>query len=181
MAGTGRRAGRRAGGAWREPPRLSSRAGGAGRGRTPSLNQFKTPGSNGFNCRALFPARGVELGRWRTLSGTPGCLGREAATLPRSGRARAPLRELDALAGTLVAAPLRRVPDPPPARWSSRRAQRLRNLGAGDLTVTSPSSHRTPCSHPSGAGSQARVHVGNYMQNRCGPRASRLRPWKVLR
>lgn len=44
VAGTGRRAGRRARGAWREPPPRSSRAGGAGRGRKPSLNQFKTRG-----------------------------------------------------------------------------------------------------------------------------------------
>lgn len=43
-AGPGRRAGRRARGAWREPPPRSSRACGAGRGRKPSLNQFKTRG-----------------------------------------------------------------------------------------------------------------------------------------
>ncbi|XP_061022554.1 basic salivary proline-rich protein 2-like [Dama dama] len=44
VAGTGRRAGRRARSAWREPPPRCSRAGGAGRGRKPSLNQFKTRG-----------------------------------------------------------------------------------------------------------------------------------------
>lgn len=62
MAGTGRRAGRSARCSWREPSPRSSRAG-AGRALEPSLNQFKTPSGNGFNCRALLPARKPRPGR----------------------------------------------------------------------------------------------------------------------
>lgn len=150
VAGTGRRAGRRAGGAWREPPRRSSRALGAGRGRTPSLNQFKTRGSNGFNCRALFPARGAEAGPAGGRTGDAGTRGpagrslglrlvlveklrpsRAPAEPTRLCRSRAPYPVLLWLCPFVGS---RTPPPPPPPRWPSRRAHRLRNLGGGDIS-----------------------------------------------
>ena len=140
MAGTGRRAGRRAGGAWREPPPRSSRAGEAGRGRKPSLNQFKNSGVVTVSTAALFspraergPAGGRARGRRGAASRPPERPARYFCPLGPSAR------------GTLAA--------------GARGAHRPRDRGKSDVTATSHSAFKTPGSEPS----SARVNVKNHL------------------
>lgn len=130
MAGTGRRAGRRARGAWREPPLRCSRAGGAGRGRKPSLNQFKTRGGNGFNCRALFP---------RARSGGPGrpAGGREEPdTRARGARSAGQTPSTAPAPARLVSGEELRASRPP--AWPMRRPPSRAERPAGYFCLLPP-------------------------------------------
>lgn len=174
MAGTGRRAGRRARGAWREPPPRSSGAGGAGRGRKPSLNQFKTQRVVTVSTAALFSPRAERRpGRPAGSREAPGPEGPRRPVCwpdtlwgPRPGSPRAGSRDPPVLrCGRRAATKLSGAPCLArlgfPSAWTSADqalgAHRLRNLGESGVTAISNSSFKAPCSDPSSVCSSKHV------------------------